>query len=341
MMKAFPKFRQYSVPATKDFKSKVGQLIARVTQERLSHTSETLLTELKFWTTPKNERRASNPTVQQLDAKALHEQRAVLLSRWDVAAHTAAQQAAKQGILNAKKAKQTQAAGEKKLVRDQKKEEANKLKNETRYWKLKKQRDDDVNTKLSNKDLKFAVLYASADICLAEDVDEDTKCNSCPSLLSVMLKWMPEKTFQECDYCAISTCHLCCTTVKKFAELHTHEEIVKCVCDKNTDNGYMISCDSCKTWQHGRCVKIKKNQAPDVYVCPPCVRAEELEAAELEAAEEDFDLTQPVHTTHIRAHTCTHTHAPIHATHRARAHTHTQSHTHTHDKMDLSIDVFQ
>jgi hypothetical protein len=48
---------------------------------------------------------------------------------------------------------------------------------------------------------------------------------------------------------------------------------VRCVCNRNrTDEseGYMMQCESCEMWLHGRCINVTRRTIPSVYICPFC-----------------------------------------------------------------------
>lgn len=45
---------------------------------------------------------------------------------------------------------------------------------------------------------------------------------------------------------------------------------VRCSCDINTDVGFMIQCERCATWQHGRCIGITPDSVPVRYLCAFC-----------------------------------------------------------------------
>jgi len=47
---------------------------------------------------------------------------------------------------------------------------------------------------------------------------------------------------------------------------------VYCVCRKSHENGFMIACDVCDEWFHGKCVNISAAQGRrmEKYVCPKC-----------------------------------------------------------------------
>lgn len=50
------------------------------------------------------------------------------------------------------------------------------------------------------------------------------------------------------------------------------EEVIECICGNNKDLGFMISCEKCYAWLHGKCVGISKRNEPEVYYCPRCVK---------------------------------------------------------------------
>ncbi|KAM0263051.1 hypothetical protein ACHAQJ_001430 [Trichoderma viride] len=48
---------------------------------------------------------------------------------------------------------------------------------------------------------------------------------------------------------------------------------IRCVCSRNEpdeDNGYMLQCESCEMWLHGKCVNITRRTMPSVYICGFC-----------------------------------------------------------------------
>ncbi|KAJ2892089.1 hypothetical protein MKZ38_010274 [Zalerion maritima] len=59
------------------------------------------------------------------------------------------------------------------------------------------------------------------------------------------------------------------TTPTPSAERHT---AVRCVCGDATerDNEYMVQCESCEMWLHGKCLKINRHNHPRVYICAFC-----------------------------------------------------------------------
>eukprot|EP00794_Sanderia_malayensis_P006222 gene6222-6938_t len=48
------------------------------------------------------------------------------------------------------------------------------------------------------------------------------------------------------------------------------EGVTRCICGFSHDDGYMICCDRCGTWQHIECMGIKSDSVPDNYLCDRC-----------------------------------------------------------------------
>ncbi|XP_066527825.1 PHD finger protein 20b isoform X2 [Hoplias malabaricus] len=55
------------------------------------------------------------------------------------------------------------------------------------------------------------------------------------------------------------------------AESMTHDsEIVRCVCEVQEENDFMIQCEECLCWQHGTCMGLYEDSVPDSYSCYIC-----------------------------------------------------------------------
>ncbi|KAI8977003.1 hypothetical protein BDF20DRAFT_835839 [Mycotypha africana] len=52
----------------------------------------------------------------------------------------------------------------------------------------------------------------------------------------------------------------------------SNSDIIRCVCDDSSDDGFMIQCELCDEWQHGHCVNIRKSNVPKHYYCYRCAR---------------------------------------------------------------------
>ncbi|KAF2740998.1 hypothetical protein EJ04DRAFT_112158 [Polyplosphaeria fusca] len=59
---------------------------------------------------------------------------------------------------------------------------------------------------------------------------------------------------------------------EKEEEEEEEEEVIRCVCGREDDDANVfVQCDSCKVWQHGRCVGIiDESASPDEYFCERC-----------------------------------------------------------------------
>ncbi|XP_043922162.1 PHD finger protein 20-like protein 1 [Protopterus annectens] len=53
-------------------------------------------------------------------------------------------------------------------------------------------------------------------------------------------------------------------------EENTTHEIVRCVCDMDEENGFMIQCEECLCWQHSTCMGLLEETIPERYVCYIC-----------------------------------------------------------------------
>ncbi|XP_026114610.1 PHD finger protein 20-like isoform X1 [Carassius auratus] len=54
-------------------------------------------------------------------------------------------------------------------------------------------------------------------------------------------------------------------------ETLTHgSEIIRCICEAQEENDFMIQCDECLCWQHGTCMGLYEDSVPDSYSCYIC-----------------------------------------------------------------------
>ncbi|KAH0490613.1 hypothetical protein TgHK011_002073 [Trichoderma gracile] len=56
---------------------------------------------------------------------------------------------------------------------------------------------------------------------------------------------------------------------------------IRCVCRRNEadeENGYMLQCESCEMWLHGKCVNISRRTMPSVYICGYCANTPNIAA---------------------------------------------------------------
>ncbi len=49
-----------------------------------------------------------------------------------------------------------------------------------------------------------------------------------------------------------------------------------CICRAANDGGFMIGCDQCEVWYHGRCCSLSQSNSPLEFVCESCCEKEEL-----------------------------------------------------------------
>uniref|UniRef100_H2YJR2 Zinc finger PHD-type domain-containing protein n=1 Tax=Ciona savignyi TaxID=51511 RepID=H2YJR2_CIOSA len=49
-----------------------------------------------------------------------------------------------------------------------------------------------------------------------------------------------------------------------------NEDVIRCVCSSEIEDGFMIQCDACYTWQHAVCEGISHNREGQSYVCKIC-----------------------------------------------------------------------
>ncbi|XP_056293780.1 PHD finger protein 20-like isoform X2 [Pseudoliparis swirei] len=48
------------------------------------------------------------------------------------------------------------------------------------------------------------------------------------------------------------------------------QEIVRCICEVEEENDFMIQCEACLCWQHGTCMGLLEDNVPDRYTCHIC-----------------------------------------------------------------------
>ncbi|XP_071753312.1 PHD finger protein 20-like protein 1 isoform X2 [Centroberyx gerrardi] len=48
------------------------------------------------------------------------------------------------------------------------------------------------------------------------------------------------------------------------------QEIVRCICQMDEENGFMIQCEECMCWQHSVCMGLLEESIPDQYICYIC-----------------------------------------------------------------------
>nr|XP_020662079.1 PHD finger protein 20-like protein 1 isoform X2 [Pogona vitticeps] len=53
-------------------------------------------------------------------------------------------------------------------------------------------------------------------------------------------------------------------------EEDTLNEIVRCICEMDEENGFMIQCEECLCWQHSVCMGLFEDSIPEQYICYIC-----------------------------------------------------------------------
>lgn len=48
------------------------------------------------------------------------------------------------------------------------------------------------------------------------------------------------------------------------------DEIVRCICEMDEENGFMIQCEECMCWQHSVCMGVLEDSIPEQYICYIC-----------------------------------------------------------------------
>ncbi len=53
------------------------------------------------------------------------------------------------------------------------------------------------------------------------------------------------------------------------------EGVRYCICRAANDGGFMIGCDCCEVWYHGRCCSLSQSNSPSEFVCESCCKKDE------------------------------------------------------------------
>ncbi|XP_063104505.1 PHD finger protein 20 isoform X3 [Cavia porcellus] len=54
------------------------------------------------------------------------------------------------------------------------------------------------------------------------------------------------------------------------ADDHYDFEVVRCICEVQEENDFMIQCEECQCWQHGVCMGLLEENVPEKYTCYVC-----------------------------------------------------------------------
>ncbi len=55
------------------------------------------------------------------------------------------------------------------------------------------------------------------------------------------------------------------------------EGVRYCICRAANDGGFMIGCDRCEVWYHGRCCSLSQSNSPSEFICESCCEEDEVE----------------------------------------------------------------
>lgn len=58
----------------------------------------------------------------------------------------------------------------------------------------------------------------------------------------------------------------------------------RCVCNNPDGEGFMIQCESCDKWQHGRCVGVSRHTLPPVWICAFCAQTPNMRGGRIREA---------------------------------------------------------
>ncbi|MBN3273627.1 PHF20 protein, partial [Polyodon spathula] len=96
-------------------------------------------------------------------------------------------------------------------------------------------------------------------VCLLDIADEDTMSDSSTD----SLLWSEDELGQDVDV----------TTNPDDDGLNEGRrefEIVRCICEVQEENDFMIQCEECLCWQHGVCMGLLEDNVPEKYTCYIC-----------------------------------------------------------------------
>lgn len=55
--------------------------------------------------------------------------------------------------------------------------------------------------------------------------------------------------------------------------VEAESDVVRCVCEVDEENDFMIQCSQCRCWQHGTCLGLMEHHLPQSYTCFTCRRS--------------------------------------------------------------------
>ncbi|PKS11898.1 hypothetical protein jhhlp_001192 [Lomentospora prolificans] len=61
--------------------------------------------------------------------------------------------------------------------------------------------------------------------------------------------------------------------------------VIRCICHRNDQGGatdtFMVQCEACEMWLHGRCINITRREMPPVYICAFCANTPNMRGGRL------------------------------------------------------------
>ncbi|KAI7905087.1 uncharacterized protein BX663DRAFT_484413 [Cokeromyces recurvatus] len=55
-------------------------------------------------------------------------------------------------------------------------------------------------------------------------------------------------------------------------QVRKDSDVIRCICNDISDDGFTIQCDKCGDWQHALCMNIMEDDIPEHYVCKDCAK---------------------------------------------------------------------
>jgi len=80
---------------------------------------------------------------------------------------------------------------------------------------------------------------------------------------------------------------------QNLTENEEEQGVTRCICGFEHDDGYMICCDNCSSWQHIECMGIKSSKVPEKYSCHKCSPRElDIEGARVIQAKKKENMSE-------------------------------------------------
>ncbi|XP_029282382.1 PHD finger protein 20-like isoform X2 [Cottoperca gobio] len=132
----------------------------------------------------------------------------------------------------------------------------------------RKERKNFLRVKLKKKKKKKKKKKSQSGLCSSDDENSDRP------QISVKLSPEHENTHTQADDgsdWSTLTAESGEDTSSWPVAMETEEcEVVRCVCEVDEENDFMIQCESCLCWQHGTCMGLYEDNVPHNYTCYYC-----------------------------------------------------------------------